>query len=93
MIQFEASTYCSNHAKSIKTIADADEKEKIEVKPIFMCPVKKCDTKLSFKVLKKKILLLLIIYQLFWTSSCCSAAIRKHSMGKNRIKRLEIIYF
>jgi hypothetical protein len=53
MILFQKLEYCSNCAKIIKTIADADEKEKIEVKPIFMCPFKKCDTKLSFKVLKK----------------------------------------
>jgi hypothetical protein len=43
--------YCSNHTKLIKAIVDADEKEKTEVKPIFMCPVKSCDTELTFKVL------------------------------------------
>ena len=51
MIQFENAEYCSNHANSIEDIAEADDVEKIEVKPIFRCPAKSCDAKLTFKVL------------------------------------------
>jgi len=66
MIQFKNSTYCSNHAKSLKRIVEADDVEKIEVKPSFICPAKSCTAKLTFKM--------------FWTNSCCAAAIRKHLM-------------